>query len=448
MSATLQLQIEHPSTRSRSGHGVVVTVRQVSGADGLYPDHPFEKSVLVDGGGSQGRKLVVPDGRYRLEARLPNGRILRESRTVVSGTHELVRFNITGTPHEWLAWQTVSGNIPPINVYEERRRELSILERRPPSTDLAQTNLAFELQGFGRTEGPPEREQFRVPLQFLSVNATMIGLAAYAELLPHVEEQQDEQVTLWSTNFANMEADWQIREDVAFPPSRAAAIVGTKFTTLLAFLPVPWIDRNGGLASIELLYDRSIANDRGFRISVIDSDRGPLLSYLGSSRMFEAAVAFSTDPLAAKVLIAMEMKRQNPLAAAAAAYVGLSFPPGEMGRDTWSPWLANLMNWFPAIPDGAILFARDRIERARNEEDLKAALFALVAAFKRGPPYFSAGVRHLLDGLSRFLKTAELYGFPKEEVAKMHMATSNLALLTDPNQAFTVLKLPAEFLNV
>ena len=97
------------------------------------------------------------------------------------------------------------------------------------------------------------------------------------------------------------------------------------------------------------------------------------------------------------------------------------------------------MNWFPAIPDGAILRGCDLLERASSQKDFELALKAFTEAFHRGPPYFSVGVRRLLDGLNFFAHRQE--GSKMGEIREMRSAMEEIALRADPNQIFTVLKL-------
>ena len=490
MSAILQLQLDQPPTRSQSVHGAVVTVRQVASGDGGYPDQPFETALVVEGG-QVGTSIEVPHGGYRLEARLPSGRVLREQRTLSQNSHELVQFRTGDSSHEWLGWQTASGNVAPASIYDERLKNFSAQDSdrgftkifddaRGSNLDLSRpdgnqglwlpsdfngggivaggadgTDGYFELgTGVSRRLALPSntaKDLFapvQIPPLVRAVSATVGSVGVQRRIEPVGDYQGDGMVKLWSCRFPNDVSDWQGPDGAEEPAHRVIAIVALESATLVAFLPVPWIDQSGQAVEIELLHDLSRSHDRGFRISVIDGERSALLSYLGASRMVEASIAFDAQNFGEQVLQEMEAKRRNPLAAAAAAYVGLSFPAGDERRDRWSPWLANLMNWFPAISDGAILYARDIIERAETEDHLKRALHALMTAFMRGPPYFAAGVRHLLDGLSLFTTTSERYGLPGETVQMMHALVSNFALLTDPNQTFTVIKLRPGFLHV
>lgn len=423
MTAYLHFEVAQPAMRYPSSHRVVVTVRQIADENDKYPEAPFETAV-VTGTSIAANGVKVPPGRYRLEARLPSGRVLRENRVLSQDSREFVRFDAGGSFHEWLGWQTIAGNAPPPDLYEARRKDLVARDVR---------------------EGV---ESFAPAFGFLVVTSTPEGPTVDQPFAHDFESHFDEIVSLWSARFPDVSHEWTVQEDTGAPAERVVALLRTAGATLLAFLPVPWLTRLHEPAEIQCVHDRSIPNERGLRVSVVDSERSALLSYLGASRMLEATAAFDAAGFGEQVLREMQEKRENPLAAAAAAYVGLSYPIRDDRRERWSPWLKNLMNRFPGIPDGAILRARDLIERAATEEDLAMALKALAVAFRRGPPYFSAGVRHLLEGLSLFASSAERYGLPSEEVRNMHAVVSGFAVLVDPTQTFTVLKLAPDFFRV
>ncbi|UFW67790.1 hypothetical protein RlegWSM1455_26095 (plasmid) [Rhizobium laguerreae] len=423
MSAVFELQIDQPFTRTTNGHGTVVTVRQVADEQGIYPDAPFETAIVAEG--LRGTDVVVPAGWYRLEARFPDGRVLRENRVVETDGREIVRFESLQSPHEWLAWQSLSGNVPQLHEYALRRE-----------TFLRRDNGLWQ-----------QKLMPKAPLEFLSVIATMRGLDHVQPADLPVDSVFDDHVGLWRTTLPDFLNDGA-NPDPRRPRRRIAAVVSTSEATLFAFIPGPWTTADGGNADIEVLYDPTLPNERGLRVSVVDGERSALLSYLGSSRMFEASITFDSGRYGDQILQLIQDKRQNPFAAAAAAYAGLAFAVGDERRERWSPWLENLMNWFPELPDGAILFARDRLDRAKSTEDLIIALKALRTGFMRGPPAFSAGIRHLLDGLAYFQSSKMRSALGQGEFDVIYREVSALASFADPAQTFTVLKLRPGFPNV
>ena len=125
-------------------------------------------------------------------------------------------------------------------------------------------------------------------------------------------------------------------------------------------------------------------------------------------------------------------KMTNPLGAAAGAYVLLAAGGDREHRD-WHSWIDNLSNWFPHIPDGAILKGSLRLRFPKNSNSTVEARTALVEGFDRGIPYYSAGVFWLLDGLT---------AFADDEVVQNKMRiVQRVAHRLDLSQAFTVVRL-------
>ena len=129
---------------------------------------------------------------------------------------------------------------------------------------------------------------------------------------------------------------------------------------------------------------------------------------------------------------AIEGKQTNPLAACAAAYVGLSVYDPQ-AREVWDRWLGNCMRLFPNVPDAAIVHARRLILRPTGPDDNAEAADALRKASAAGIPYFSAGValqREMLTVLTP----------DHTDLAPLAAAAARLASRVDPGQAFTVLR--------
>ena len=165
--------------------------------------------------------------------------------------------------------------------------------------------------------------------------------------------------------------------------------------------------------------------------TVRDNQVGGLLAYLGNNRLGDAAtvVRSAADEGLIEELIAE--KGENPLAACGAAYVGLATLLGRKDRPRWTRWLVNLANRYDWMPDGAIVQGAYLLQFAKDRADLDAALAAFKTAYRRGLPYYAAGVPQLLNGLFSFIE--------KDKEAKaMHEKVSRVALCVDPNQQFTV----------
>ena len=124
-------------------------------------------------------------------------------------------------------------------------------------------------------------------------------------------------------------------------------------------------------------------------------------------------------------------KMQNPLGAAAGGYVLLA--AGDREENNWHDWVDNLANWFPEIPDGAVLKASLRLRFPRDKNSAEEARASLLEAFDRGVPYYSTGVSWLLDGLTQFADDPVV----EEKMKIVH----RVALRLDLSQAFTVVRI-------
>jgi hypothetical protein len=99
----------------------------------------------------------------------------------------------------------------------------------------------------------------------------------------------------------------------------------------------------------------------------------------------------------------------------------------------WDNWLENLSNWFPGIPDGAILLGYRRLQQARKAEDVKAVYVILRMAMGRGIPFFSASIQML--GLALAQISGEI-----PEADDLRRAMSPISTRVDPEQPFTVIR--------
>jgi len=208
--------------------------------------------------------------------------------------------------------------------------------------------------------------------------------------------------------------------------------------TEIARLPIPWPDlgkTSSRQADLEIFFDRRIySKPTRACLTICDGELGGLLSYMTAGNVASGAPILWELMKQGLLERTLRDKNLNPLAACAAGYATIAIQkPGELTR--WDPWLRNLMNQFPWLPDGAIIFARRALQLSKSRAEIEEARDALKTAFKRGLPYYAAGVQHLQDGLFLFRAI-------DTEAAAMHQAVSKLALRLDPGQPFTVLRYP------
>jgi hypothetical protein len=197
----------------------------------------------------------------------------------------------------------------------------------------------------------------------------------------------------------------------------------------LVSLPVPWtIVSSGREATLEVGM-RQVHSPKTFCATAIacDADLGALLGYLSSGSLptVVGMIETATDALYDKTV--------NPFAAAAGGYalVGAALTSED---EKWHGWIRNLMDLFPAIPDGAIQWAQLRLRTRRHETDRKEASQALKEAYHRGIPFFSMGMKWLMEGL-------EMLAPEDPEADQMLGMVRELAWRTNYQQPFTILRI-------
>jgi hypothetical protein len=127
-------------------------------------------------------------------------------------------------------------------------------------------------------------------------------------------------------------------------------------------------------------------------ITLDNEDADLLLRYSGRNMLQEAAqVAESPGVLAEDLLYG---KIQSPIGAAVGAYVLLRL--GELER--LHDWTQNLCDWFPWLPDGAII----RAEQLARKGEHPSALKLLLQLAERGLPLFSSGLSYALNRLRQY----------------------------------------------
>ena len=77
------------------------------------------------------------------------------------------------------------------------------------------------------------------------------------------------------------------------------------------------------------------------------------------------------------------------------------------------------------------------LKTAKVRPDLDASLAAFKTAYRRGVPFYTAGLQHLMNGL---------YTFSESDAAAkaMHDKVAALACRVDPNRAFTQISIAAK----
>jgi hypothetical protein len=417
-------------------------------------------------------------GRYYVEAMLPSGEILSDDVELSEPIQELV-LSGDDSPHEWLSWQHLVGNVqstsyasqvesaPPPPAPKGRKKMVKggragaakAGGKRSAKRSRALGGAAALEVAFDAAPSPPmaaPEVDLNKPIAYLShahpplVNQEMGHLAwpflanlSFSDpnaLVQALNENQNPlevppvtrdaghavfRVSWASSPQGNVES---LQNRVA-KASRCFAVVPRQTSVELISLPIPWkVVETEREADIEVVIQEP-AEASGFCSSAVarDEELGTLLGYLSSGALPTARQMAET----AKGMLYDKML--NPFAAAAGAYALVGTALQATDKE-WHGWVSNLMHSFPHIPDGAIQWGQLNLRMRRSADDFVEAKNAFKTAYKRGLPFYSMGMRWLLDGL-------ESASRDDPEAEEMLKNVRRLAWRTHYQQAFTIIRL-------
>lgn len=400
------------------------------------------------------KSIPLKPGRYIVEAVLPSGEMFSGDISLKGNEKKDLIFRAQYSPHEWLSWQHLMGNVSTTPAIKPRaKRRVS-----PRSPTKRKGMFASKGAEGGGSLVRPSEIQPRVPeikpelpLQFLNTPdaflaeqtkqykvwswLAQLSASTPAALIRKLNANEGP-ISVNPYAYDNNDKNSVFRISLHKPSSAVTplgfpdlqrhfmALRRRKSIELLS-LPMPWgvKDKPIEIAVHEPADESSFCSS----MSVLDNDFGMLLGYLSSGSV----------PTARRFAETAEMmlfeKLENPYAAAAGAYalVGTAL---QASPQNWHQWVKNLMNWFETIPDGAIQWGQLNLRMRRNANDMKEARQAFKLAFKRGLPFYSLGMRWLVDGL-------EAISRDDSEAAEMLTHVRPVSWITNYQQPFTVLKL-------
>ncbi|QOZ51585.1 hypothetical protein [Bradyrhizobium sp. CCBAU 53338] len=479
-------------------YALVARAIQYGTESGAQPEEPFIQEFVVPAGTNEVKRIECPAGHYRIEVLLPSGDVVNQDVVVSPGEEANVDLNTGGSPQNWLSWQTLAGIVPSKaslqsaatatvdwvkRVAEDKGVELPSLEQIKSSPAFeAVTNAvvgqilevsdprASRLAGLVKDvvgAGKVTWNDLTKAVGTLSEDTTEGALLQYADRAEtslvadlHLREvgRPADLEEFWKrlgrssapiaregrllrTNYALSEDSsfyhWRVDATRRSAHFNRWAVVRHEFGIEIARLPFPWgaPKRHAKPISIEVLVDRR-ATYRPVRttVTVADAEMGGLLSYMTAGSVAAGRLILHELVNNGMIESALLSKQTNPLAACAAGYCAIAISD-EAIFEKWKPWIQNLMTRFPGIPDGAVIFAKRMLQTADDEKQLHIAKRAFMTAFRRGLPFFAAGVQHLQDGLFTF-------SGEDPEVERMYRSILKVTTRLDPGQPFTVLRYP------
>lgn len=491
----LEIRLDRPHLGADLALGVVARVRQIKDSDGNFPAAPEEHDVVIPAGSHEIRRIEnLPAGTYRIEARLPSGEVLRATRTINDAQPSApVVFETGYSPHEWLSFQRLAGNVPSQGEYEKWINQIAdqinafakakldaakpieitpetiskwsgwlhgahvkiqpVLQSLGELLDKAMARVDTGGAGGDRTapmppEGAPQTTAAVASAEFELLQTTpehaallwdAVGSlpawnawrnAAEPDAALSASRHDDREITLWRIDQRN-------RGRRAPGPSgrpapwRSFAVTRRGGGLDVIPLPVPWPFSEGlPPASIEILREAGTSESGRTTLTVRDDSVGSLIMYLGSGRISDAATVLAEAQRAGVIEELINEKSANPFAACAAGYVGIATLAVATDLPRWTGWLRNLMDWFEWLPDGAVIRGALLLKTAKQRADLEASLAAFKTAYRCGIPFYSAGLQHLMNGLYTFSES-------DAEAKAMHQKVAAVASRVDPNPAFT-----------
>ncbi len=204
------------------------------------------------------------------------------------------------------------------------------------------------------------------------------------------------------------------------------SLMYTSGATLIC-LPTPWMVPHYE-ADIDLLIDRnSVSGDINVSLTVGNPMINSILGYINMGAIHQATKFITLDRAQAMLF----QKVSYPFTATLGGYLlvlGLNSEKYQSDSESWKQWIHNLYNWFEWLPDGAILYsALHFLLRDKNVSDAKGAL---LKAYDRGLPFFTFGLKLMMDGMRYFAREGDI----ECENRLQHLQT--IAKRTDPSQPF------------
>jgi hypothetical protein len=376
-------------------------------------------------------------GRYTVEVVLPSGEMLSDNISLRSNEKKNLVLSAEDSPHEWLSWQHLMGNVsttPAIKPRTKRRvstKKGGYLRRRSPHKDVTvQLPLQFldtPVPAVAAESNPEQMWSWLTQLRGSTPAALIHQLNGNGSPVRVNPSDSDNRYSVFRVSLGDTPTAEATRATPLghFNLLRRFMVLSRRNSIELLSLPMPWGVND---SPIEIVIQAPNEESQFCSsMSVMDNAFGMLLGYLSSGSIPTARQFAET---AQKMLFE---KMENKFAAAAGAYalVGTALHASEQN---WHKWVMNLMNWFETMPDGAIQWGQLKLRMRRNSRDIEEARNAFKLAFNRGLPFYSLGMRWLVDGL-------EAVSYNDPEAAEMLTYVRRVSWLANYKQPFTMLKL-------
>ncbi|MBY5841304.1 hypothetical protein J3P71_20890 [Rhizobium leguminosarum] len=426
--------------RGRSvSYGAIAEVRKVSEPDGSPPEKPFKTLQAISVSSLQTKRLsffteirLPSGGRYSVTARLPDGKEYFDEVDAEEDVDTFVTLGIQPVSPDSVKGQAGREVLGfRLRVPEFRSVDLQVIttrrivDRDDPTAGFVTSYLPSDELG---------------PAGGWSLRRTPYYPISRFEVYPSGRKRNIE----WMLEMPDLHDTEALLQTLREP--QRGYLIDRRFPRWMEFYTgrqrylasVPWMwwglnadrSQSDGI-KISYVASRVQKRDDGRngsspRIEARDVQWGGLLDFIASGRMTDAAQLIDDLFDESTAQNALYGKQKGPLSAVAGALILVAKTLDGEPR-YWDDWLENLANWFPGMPDGAVLLAYRCIQKGRYHE----AERWLSEAVARGIPYFAATLHFLSVALSQ-LEQDEL-------LARIAPVASRV----DPGQPFTVIRLPS-----
>lgn len=416
------------------------------------------------------KRFNLEPGRYRLNLRTPDGRN-RTAEADLSATQGAeVSFPNRTSPHEWLAAPQDAGVVqtearapiepvapPPPPKSRRKPRTERRSGARPMSADrmfgmagdrdgIAEVLADLEKAApppFDPPPPPPKPEPLQLTLRGGTLERTAQGRLTFKAFTGPVTIDQfsDGQFArrgLSDLQVANPGGPRLGYLEVSCP-ARLDTGSGTIIPAGIDYLALPDAGSLAGSSGVagwhhDLLVDMAVSPPA--RVLVLSEMWSGLLAFLARGD-FDTSGQLLDTGLSTTAIEALQQKVTNPLAAAAGAIAAVQAARPNL-ETLWDPWLENLANWFPGLPDGKIILARRLMQGRLDSTGQERVRQLLFDAQDQGPPLFAI----CADWLARGLSTLPAPADGADELDRRTEEADRLAGAVYPGHVFTAFKAP------
>lgn len=443
-------------------NGAVAELRLEQSEGGTVDRKLARQSIVIPvGETAEPLRKELPIGHWSIDVIMPSGESIQDDFDVVAGGDIACDLRVEHSPHEEWSWHHLAGAVRSRERYYsaspvEPERESGVRQALDARHSLGLADWRKLLLKAGGSAIPSMGGVSLHDVAMAVQQAVAIGRGQEEEIRLNLMRSRDPRA-LWSQLLRPDVAadDWafSIMDSVASEHrvlddvysvfhltdqsvsygERTWAYVQAFGERRLLSLPSPWpeTDPSGGMHPRMDVLVRFVDEERGLAEVVIADDQvSTMLGYMTSNRLLHAA------SIAERAELWLFHKVMNRLAAAGGGYVMLATRLGEDDGE-WYQWIRNLSEWFPDVPDGAILEGAMCLNGPKSMRDFDRAAECFREAYSRGLPYYSLGLSWLRSGLA----TLEA-GY--SELVEPAMLVSRVSRMAETSVPFTTLRLPSE----